>query len=440
MPCPTIHDVPVDLWLLIMARAKQRDVASVAQTCRDLSEKMRQVTEHRGIRLAHGREHALAAFPGVRCVEILRRLSALSAMSPPLPLRLVPLHRLERLTLRHPVYPPDARFWPGVMAGCPRLRHVAVCGHFTLDSYAAGVRHHVDLLRSGADRLESVNLEGNWLVYHPHYILNTPLWDIEHAIKAMECAVPVPAGRLTSCRMACWQTPIPLDAPLLRVLEIDENPDARRTPSLAARMGPLTQAGVTTLKWTHHWPWVTPKDLSGYAALERLDLGILSATSVWRMNQSLATLSLLPARLRHLTLRLEPRLMCGLGDDNLAWGNVLSHMADLETLVVCMRCAPNTVCTLLEEWMGAPRPRLVRAEFDEPASKWYEDDLRELLEEEGACSEDETVQELAGLVVQASGRIGDAGVRAWLDSHPGSVMEVRGLDRLRCPHPRFISV
>ena len=429
--------MPDDVWVEHVARwLSHRDLARLAQTTRDFRRVAHAALLRHGLVLKHDACDVLAQsrWAGLRrvCVRGMPRRYVNHAPIPPLRVSaLESLAHLERLELHHPRMPPQP-VWPGVFAACAALRHVRLVGDFYMSNYAQDVAHGVDLVTCGAPRLTTLDVEGGWLVLHPTGV-SPDRPDITAAIRRMHAAGPVPSATLRRYRMACQQVPVGVDA-ALDALEIE---DSQFPPCAVGRMGPTTRARTRHLAWKTSWPAFDARILRDFAGLRTLDVHLTWLTRADRVSECLATLAGLPAGLRRLSLRVDAWVMPPDRSD-VAWGRPLAALTSLEALHLELTFAPSTVEALLAGWMGAaPSVRVVSVAFRRPAAAALEDEIDKLLTEEGACSDDETVAELARHAQHANRPVADDGLRAWLEAHPQASARVSGLGhRFACSNPR----
>lgn len=342
---------------------------------------------------------------------------------------------LTSLTLHHCRLPEDRPFWPEVFAACPRLKAVTVVGDFFLGNYSVDVGHSVDLMVHGAPRLESLDMEGNWLVIHPDF------WDtrsakfdeiLEATVRAYSQQM-VGSSTLRHFRNACKQVPVGVDAPLVS-LDIDEPTEP---PFVVSRLGPRTLEHVERMVWRHTWPKFDAGLLGGFRRLRDLEVHIAAATSPGRMAQCLDSLRGLPTCLRRLAVHLDIWAMRTY-DDAIDWGGPLQHLGALEDLEIDMLFPPSTVEDLLGGWLGAGGCiRRVRVAFKECVCCGYEDAIQNMIQELDVDPGDEAIIELQEAWREASRPVSGDGLCEWLRRHPGARAVVRGLgDRLRCDHDR----
>lgn len=429
--------LPLDVWASVPLR--RRDMAALAGTCRHLRDAMTYVACVRGIRV----RPATVAQAGTPRWQELRALEVCGTslryggpLEPRIP---VPAFgRLVGLTLMHCRLVPG--FWPAVFAACPALRHVVTKADFYADSYAEDVHHAADLVTHGAPRLESLDMEGGWMVVsaRPALAGQEPS-AMAAAARRVGTMPPVASCTLRRYRSACRQVPLAVDAPL-DSLAIDEPTDP--PPGVAhvvCRMGPRTVAHTRQLTWRHGPAGFDASWLRAFARLRDLDIQVDSVTCAARLGRWLATLAGLPGAVQRLVLRLDTWRMRTY-DVDVPWGAPLRHLDGLETLRVEMSFPPATVGDLLCGWLGAAGAvRRVVAEFDEPAAKGYEDAILDLLHEGGGFDTEE-IAELRDAAARAAAAVCPAGLHAWLERHPGAVARVTGLGgRLASQHPRVVT-
>lgn len=430
--------LPADVWLDIpLGRS---DMAALALTCRDLRAAMIAVACARGMRVqqpdvAHvmtPRWHALSDLV-VRGLK--RRYSVRAELVPPMPPLLV-LPMLRSLSLDHCHLPSDRPFWPATLECCPRLASVKIDGDFFRSNYAADLNHAVDLLVHGAPRLQRLEMTSNWMVIQPrgHRGRAVRLSD-EATLRAIDraCSLPpVASATLRHYRSSLKQAAFAVDAPLVS-LDIEE---PYEPPFVVSRLGEVTLGSVERLVWRQSWPNFDGHLLSGFQRLADLELHIDLASSDKYINKCIDSLRGLPRRLRRLVLRMD-MLSLGLQGTDFAWGCPLQHLDALRELDIRMLFPPSSLPQLLGGWMGAGASvREVRVAFDEPVSSAYESAIAQLLEEEEADPEDDTVLELREAWEDAAQGVGGDSLSLWLDRHPAARATVCGLrDRFACGHP-----
>lgn len=432
-PLEALHD---DLWAELSKSLRQRDLAALAMCSRALRASARRALECREmLRVRHDRAramataYALAAGLAVRGFPRRYGQAAIEAMGL---LSLPAMPRLRRLELHHPCLPPDVAFWPTVFEQCPSLRHVRFIGDFFMSNYAADVRHVVDLMTRGVPQLESLDIEGNWLVIKrvEDRTANRRLTELIELINGL---APVRSTTLRRLRHSCRQVPLGVDAPVTD-LSIDEQNE--RPLLLGRRMGPATMATVTKLKWRGYWPGFDAGIMGAMAALRDADIAVLSASDPYRLARCLATLQGLPRGLRRLKLDMDTWPM-RTGDSAIAWPSPLGHLDRLERLELTMLFPPDTAVALLGGWLGAGQSvRSAVMRFREPATRSIESEISRLKVDEEADSEDETVLELAEMWARAVQPVSGRQLGAWLDAHPSATATVHNFATLQCSHPR----
>lgn len=430
-----LHTLPLDLWVAHLGpRLAHRDLTNVAQCCTWLRAAVHVVRCHRGITVKHEASGALAheRWEALRHLVIRgvprRYVNFVSGPELAAP-SLTRLRHLESLALHH-ARMPSQPLWPVVFKSCPRLRRVTVTGDFYMSNYARDVNHCVDLVELGAPRLESLDVEGGWLVICPRGREEDA---IATAVRRAVTTPPVPSSALTSYRAVCKQAPVAVDAPL-RELEVEESGHGS---CFLGRMGPRTLASVRSLAWKAPRPADDAmRSLGLFHALEsaELHLGALSVPDL--ATATLRGLASLPACLRRLALHIDLWVMSP-DDSDIKWGTPLEHLHALRDLSVECTFAPSSIHHLLAQWLGAgPSTRRVRANFHWPAAHSLRVEMRTLIEE-GADSEDEAMAELVEGLHHAMAPIDDQGLREWLDAHPRATAQLAGLgDRFWTLHPR----
>ncbi len=424
--------LPLDLWLLVPA--SQRDIAALACVSRHfrdtaaamaVSRRLRVKAQHAGM-LAERRWEALRdlVLTGT-ALRYGRPATLVPVVSPP------QLAALQSLTLRHCKLAPG--FWPAVFQRCTALRHVSVLGDFYMKNYVHDVRHAVELITHGAPRLHRLDIEGSWLVLYPWQVAEGQ-HDVRDAVRRAQAMPPVASDTLREYRAGCRQAPVGVDA-ALDALVIDE---ASQPPYLVSRMGPRTLAHTRKLSWRCAWPAFDAGLLAAYSGLREADVSLAAVSSPGAMTQCLRTLAALPAGLRRLTLRLDVWMMRTYEHD-FAWGRPLEHLDALESLSVEMLFPVESTPQLLAHWLGAgPSVTSVRLECEESATEGYEEEVERLKDEEDACSDDETVLELRGRMLDATAQLQAAPLLAWLDAHPACTATIKNVAALQpCAHPRL---
>lgn len=428
-----LHD---DLWLELSRWLEQRDLAALAVCSRATRKAARYAMERRDLlRVRHClAEAATDACPGATGLDVrgLPRRYGQAAWQATPPLRLPALLNLRRLELHHPRLPSDAAFWPAVFEQCARLRHVVFIADFFLANYAVDVRHVADLVTHGAPRLETLDIEGSWLIIQRVWDETPQNAALAQVIKRVQEAPPVRSATLRRLRHFCRQVPLGVDSPLLTHLAVD---DQSERPPLATRMGPATMAAVTDLAWRGYWPGFDAAAVAGMTALRHADISVL-ATTPYRLARCLRTLGCLPAGLRRLTLDLDTWPM-GTGTSDIEWPSPLAHLEHLEHLEVSMRFPPDSVLALLAGWLGAgPSVRTAVLRFRDSSTRFIESEMRRLREEEEAATDDEGLMELADQWERVQRPAHAFGLSVWLDARPQATATIHNFPALRCPHPR----
>lgn len=425
--------LPLDLWLQVPA--SQRDIAALACTCRQLRGVAAAMAASRRLRLKSQHAGMLAEprWAGLRDLMLTGTALRYGRPAPeelPMvaPLRLA---ALQSLTVRHCTLAPG--FWPAVFDGCPALRHVAVLGDFYMKNYVHDVRHAVELITHGAPRLQRLDIEGSWLVLYPWQVAAQGHDDVREAVRRAQELPPVASDTLREYRAGCRQAPVGVDA-ALDTLVVDEG---AQPPYLVGRMGPRTLAHTRKLVWRCAWPMFDAAMLAPYAGLREADVSLAAVSSPSTMARCLRTLAELPAGLRQLTLRLDVWMMRTYQHD-FEWGRPLAHLAGLESLAVEMLFPVESTPRLLAEWLGVgDSVTSVRLDCEESAADGYEDEIERLVDEEDACSDDETVLELRARMLDATELLDPAPLLAWLDARPACSATIRNVPTLRCSHPRL---
>lgn len=445
--------LPSDVWVLVATSPvlSQKDVACMAQCCQQLRDAMRHAHQLRGIVVKQrpgdslsAAVHTLAAGLKRLVVKGLARrfLCGCPAAGIPKPLRPRAMPRLERLELRHAFIPPG--FWPATFDTCPNLRHVAVVSDFFVSNYASEVLQYTDLVQHGGARLETLDVEGCWLVMYPFSpspaVPPDHFGDVAAACRRVAAVSPVNAPFLRRYRSACAQAPIGVDSPVMEVLDIE---DCQAEPLLIRRMGPRTKLSVPRVRWSACWPLFDAGALAAYQAIRHLDLCISGPLTPLRATECLATLKRLPPTLHTLCLRVDMWHMRG-DDSGIAWDpSALAHLEQLREFDLHALYPPSTIKDLFGHWMGLPAVEAIRVFFGESATKGYEVLLEELLVEEDADPLDEQVVFLQGQCREAAVRAMESKIAlmAWLDRHPTARIELHGFSSFvsSSPHVKIFS-
>lgn len=429
--------VPTDVWVAHLGpHLDHRDLTNLARCCSWLRAAVHVVRCHRGVVVKHEAADVLShpRWQDLRHLAIKsvpRRFVNFKPMRELDAACLMGLRQLESLDLYHPRLP-SAPVWPAVFQSCLCLRRVKVVGDFYMSNYARDVNHCVDLVEWGAPRLESLDVEGGWMIICPRGRPDDD--DISAATRRAITTPPVPAPALTTYRAACKQAAVSVDAPLLRHLEVEES---GQETCFLARMGPRTRASVRSLVWKASRPCADAMGglgLFGNLESAELHLGALSMPHL--ATTTLCGLASLPAGLRRLALHVDLWVMSP-DDSHIEWGEPLRHLNALEDLSVECTFAPSSIDDLLAQWLGAgPSMRRVRANFHWPAAHALRVEMRTLIEA-GADSEDQAMAELVEGLHHATAPIDDAGLRRWLDARPHAIAELAGLgDRFWTLHCR----
>lgn len=434
-----IHEVPAEVWAIVASFLDQKDVAAMSLACRDLRDKMHDVFLHVGVTVRQESMHAIVTTPKFRdltTLTVLGRSSAspwqlAGAVPPGAFLRPPPFRNLVSLTLVYPRYPTTGTFWKCVFDESPALRHVTTLGDFNVSAYASQVGHHADLVRLGAPRLNTLDIQGGWLVIYPTPYSMSAHADIAAAVAAVHKVPPVASRTLRKYRAACRQVPIGVDAPL-DTLVIDETHDP---PHLLSLMGPLTARSTRTLVWTSFWPNVESLAIGRFSGLESLDLTVESASSPATVSECIRALHALPPGLRRLRVQFDMWVMRA-RDSRIDWGRPLGHLR-LEALELRLLFPPDTTPELLSGWLGVRSARLVDLEFREPTSRGWESRLDAMLLDDLVDAEDSVVMDVQDRIEHAMRPMCSEGLEAWLDAHPEATVVIKGLGpRLRCSHAR----
>lgn len=463
-------DLPVDAWRAVAEAGplSQRDLAALACTCRELRHVGKTLNCERGIRVSQRGDGHFDA----RAWQDLENLELVGCGVYGLAPRPVDSHavigdlwrlrRLRRLALHNADLPATGGvngFWARLFRGCPQLEDVQVYGGFRMRKYSSDVAHFMDLVRLGAPRLRSLDIEGGWLVLYtatPSLLSTTSALSLASAtqIDRMLAMPPTVSTTLRHYRCASHQTPLGVDAPLL-TLCVDEP----SVPPLAmARMGDVTRASVQDLTWSACWRVFDAGLLRGFRSLRRCSLTLLgSSTAFVRVAEAVATLRHLPEGVQDLAVHVETWCVddYGLVDAELdaqsaagatgatgrvSWPAPLSHLRCLRSLDVELTAPTGATAQLLGHWLGAgPSLRTARMAFWQAPSRQYELELLRLQEENaGDVDEhDEYVVELRRALARASQPLEAPGLIDWLDAHQHTVATIQGLPALVTKHPRL---
>lgn len=430
--------LPHDVWALIAPHLEQKDIANLAMTCRSLSMAMDQAWA--GISICVDQGRILDLPPAATDVYIDCRAMQKYGVAIPPPRMMDTadfgfLRRLQRLAMRHCRLPPvhgDGGFWSSVFASCPHLEDVQVMGDFYLCNYAHNVRHAMDLVTMGAPRLKRLDMEGGWLVMYPADVPNPDFPSIVEASRLAYSMPPVPSRVLQHYRAACMQVPMGVDAPLTS-LEINE---PQQPPLIIDKLGPLTFASTKHIVYKAPELVFDASRLGRFTALETARVRLV-ACRTGQFNNKLATLAGLPASLTSLTLDLDTWHMRYPGfEDAWNWASPLSHLTQLRDLTLNIYFVPSYQAgQLLGTWLGAgPSVRTVRLEVKRSLTSWCDDELARL-QDEGATSDDESVQFIRDHRARCAHPAAAAELHAWLAAHPACTCELRGLT-VATPHPR----
>lgn len=430
--------LPHDVWPLIASHLAQKDIAHLAMTCRSLCMAMDhawagvEITVDQG-KILHIPRHA-------RDVEIMCRGTQRYGVAIPPPRMMATtdfatLAGLRRLALRHCRLPGAhgaGGFWSTVFASCPKLKDVKVVGDFYLCNYAHNVMHAVDLVTMGAPRLKRLDMEGGWLVMYPLDVPNPEFPAIVEASRRAYSVPPVSSGVLQHFRAACMQVPMGVDA-RLTTLEIEE---PQQHPLVIDKLGPLTFSS------TKHLVYKAPElifDASRLGRFEALETARVRMTAcrTGQFNIKLATLEGLPPTLTSLTLDLDTwqQRYPGVHED---WTMTtpLRHLTQLRDLTLNIYIMPAYQAgQLLGSWLGAGSSvRRVHLTLKRSVTSWCDDELARL-KDEGAESDEESVQFMRDHRARCADPAGIADLAAWLAAHPLCTCELRGL-AIAAPHPR----
>jgi hypothetical protein len=452
--------LPLDLWRHVAEAGAlgQRDLAALSCTCRELRAVGKALNCERGLRVSQRSGHFdaqawrdLAALEVVGCGVFYVAPRAQDAQA--VVTDLWRLRGLRRLTLHNAELPAAGGLdglWDKIFRGCPRLEDVQVYGGFRMRKYGSDVAHYMDLVRLGAPRLRSLDIEGGWLVLYPTLsagYVNTALNAASVSqIDRMLAMPPTPSTTLRHYRCASHQTPLGVDAPL-ESLCVDEP----SVPPLAlARMGDLTRRSVRDLTWSASWRVFDGRLLEGFSGLRACSLTMLgSSTSFARVAAAVDSLRHLPDRLERLSLNIETWCVDdAFGDDYepprepASWPRPLGHLRRLRQLGLELTTPTRATPALLGEWLGAGSASLETASvsFWEAGTRRYEMELIRLQEEnDGEVDEnDDYVAELHRALSQACAAVEAPGLVQWLDAHPGVTATVSGMPTLATRHPRLL--
>lgn len=439
----SVHDVPVDLWVLVQRDLDAVDIVNLGLTCKDMYAKMTTVIEECGQRVPLA--HASQAKPLVRDLVVVGKKCRFFGRRPDTtgttPLRLPPLlPRLRSLELLRPAMAQG--LWRDVFDGCPELRIVKVQHEFCcMEEYAADANSYLDLLQLGVPRLHTLELEA---APDMILILSTTKYvrgSRDGLVALLQRMKDV--GTLVSNTLRRYkpfqQLPVPVDADLDH-LSID---DSFNHEVLLPRMPPRVRRVVRTLDYTCHTRAFESMahELAHLRALASLDLTL---TAPWRcpldISKAIKELSALPTGLRTFRLRLKVWYLNLDKDDEIVFGSPLSGLSRLESLHIECQFPPTNVEALLGTWMGAgPTVTDVTATFLEPDVKRWDDAIDRAVSEHGGDVDftDPWFVHHLSMREHALRQVDDTPLRGFLDARPRCWASLRGLSTvLRCSHPR----
>ena len=373
----------------------QRSLARLARTCASLRDGVAAVWCGRGIHL-HARH--LACLRDDRYAP-LRSLRVHGAFAGPLPR---PFPALRRLRLER-CRPVDDAFWARLARDTPELRSLSVRVQFEGGSYAAtlrSLRALLDTLPALWPRLEELQLHGEGIVLWRSRGRSCPgrrrpCSPLHDALAAVDEVAAMPPARLPPAlarlEITGRQFCPPVDAPLLHA-RLDEPYDAG-AEGLAARLGPLARARLTSLVWS------VPAAVAPLPSLERLrdlDVRVVEIRTADALDAAIDALGTLPPTLERLRAELD--------FEHLADGPLLPRfdraplagLPRLRALDLTLSFPTRNWGQLLDGLLGAPAACLEAASLTAEhgpaftARQWRD----YLLRDEGADPDDDSIREL----------------------------------------------